>query len=35
MEVPEELIRVGELLQVDLRMAKTHVFDVESSQTIV
>jgi multiple sugar transport system ATP-binding protein len=35
MEVPEELIRVGELLQVDLRMARTHVFDAETSQTIV
>ncbi len=35
MEVPERPLRVGETLQVDLRMAKTHVFDSESSQTII
>ena len=35
MEVPESPLRVGETLQVDLRMAKTHVFDAETSQTIV
>jgi multiple sugar transport system ATP-binding protein len=35
MPVPEIPPRVGEALQVDLRMAKTHVFDVETSRTII
>src|SRR5512143_626748 len=35
MEVPEHPLRVGETLEVSLRMAKTHVFDAETSQTIV
>jgi hypothetical protein len=35
MEVPETPLRVGETIQVDLRMTKTHVFDAETSRTIV
>jgi multiple sugar transport system ATP-binding protein len=35
MEAPERPLRVGQTLQVDLKMAKTHVFDAETSQTIV
>jgi len=35
MPVPEHPLRVGETLKVDLRMAKTHVFDSETSETIV
>jgi multiple sugar transport system ATP-binding protein len=35
MDVPERPLRVGETLKVDLRMAKTHVFDSETSQTII
>ena len=35
MNVPESPLRVGETLQVDLKMAKTHVFDTETSQTII
>jgi multiple sugar transport system ATP-binding protein len=35
MEVPETPLHVGETLQVDLKMAKTHVFDAETSRTIV
>ena len=35
MDVPETPLRVGESLQVDLKMAKTHVFDFETSQTII
>jgi multiple sugar transport system ATP-binding protein len=35
MDVPERPLRVGEELQVDLKMAKTHVFDLETEQTIV
>jgi multiple sugar transport system ATP-binding protein len=35
MDVPERPLRVGEELQVDLKMVKTHVFDVETEQTIV
>jgi len=35
MEVPETPLRVGEAIRVDLRMAKTHVFDAETSRTIV
>jgi multiple sugar transport system ATP-binding protein len=35
MEVPERPLRVGQELEVDLRMVKTHVFDRETGQTIV
>jgi len=35
MEVPEIPVRVGETLQVDLKMVKTHVFDAETSRTII
>ncbi len=35
MEVPERPLRVGETLEVSLRMPKTHVFDADTSQTIV
>jgi multiple sugar transport system ATP-binding protein len=35
MEVPEMPLRVGDTLDVELRMAKTHVFDPETSLTIV
>jgi multiple sugar transport system ATP-binding protein len=35
MEVPDKPLRVGDSLLVDLRMTKTHVFDSETSQTIV
>ncbi|MCU0898276.1 MAG: sn-glycerol-3-phosphate ABC transporter ATP-binding protein UgpC [Burkholderiales bacterium] len=35
MEVPDHPLQVGETLEVDLRMAKTHVFDVQTSLTIV
>ncbi len=35
MDVPESPFRVGETLQVSLKMAKTHVFDAATSQTIV
>jgi multiple sugar transport system ATP-binding protein len=35
MEAPELLLTEGQALQVDLKMVKTHVFDKETSQTIV
>jgi len=35
MEVPEQPLLVGETLRVDLKMAKTHVFDAETSRTII
>ena len=35
MEVPDVPPKVGEMLEVDIKMAKTHVFDKETSQTIV
>ncbi len=35
MDVPETPLRVGATLKVDLKMAKTHVFDPETSQTII
>ena len=35
MEAPELLLTEGQALEVDLKMAKTHVFDKETSQTIV
>ena len=35
MEAPELLLTEGQTLEVDLKMTKTHVFDKETSQTIV
>jgi len=35
MEAPELLLTEGQTLEVDLKMVKTHVFDKETSQTIV
>jgi multiple sugar transport system ATP-binding protein len=35
MEAPERPLSVGETLQVELKMAKTHLFDGETSRTIV
>ena len=35
MEVPERPMTVGQTLEVDLKMSKTHVFDKETSRTIV
>ncbi len=35
MDVPERPLHVGETVQVDVAMAKTHVFDSQTSQTIV
>jgi multiple sugar transport system ATP-binding protein len=35
MEAPELLLTEGQTLEVDLKMAKTHLFDKETSQTIV
>ena len=35
MEAPERLLTEGQRLEVDLKMMKTHVFDKETSQTIV
>jgi multiple sugar transport system ATP-binding protein len=35
MDVPETPLHVGETLKVDLKMPKTHVFDAETSETIV
>jgi len=35
MEVPEHPLSVGQTLQVDLKMAKTHIFDKETLQTII
>jgi len=35
MDVPQSPLRVGETLKVDLKMARTHVFDSETSQTII
>ena len=35
MGVPEIPLRVGEALQVDLKMVNAHVFDSETSQTII
>jgi multiple sugar transport system ATP-binding protein len=35
MEVPEAPMRVGDTIEVDLKMAKTHVFDAQTSLTIV
>jgi multiple sugar transport system ATP-binding protein len=35
MEVPDAPLRVGQSLEVQFRMAKTHVFDFESARTIV
>ena len=35
MAVPERLISAGETIQIDFKMPKTHVFDKESSRTII
>ncbi|MCM2297074.1 sn-glycerol-3-phosphate ABC transporter ATP-binding protein UgpC [Rhodoferax sp.] len=35
MAVPEHLICAGETIQIDFKMVKTHIFDKESSQTII
>jgi multiple sugar transport system ATP-binding protein len=35
MEAPEHPLEVGQTLEVELKMAKTHIFDKETSQTIV
>jgi multiple sugar transport system ATP-binding protein len=35
MEAPERPLTVGQTLEVDLKMEKTHIFDKETSQTIV
>ena len=35
MDVPANPLRVGEALKVEFRMAKTHVFDAETTRTIV
>ena len=35
MEVPETPLHVGDTIEVDLKMAKTHVFDAQTSLTIV
>ena len=35
MEVPEHPVSVGQILEMDLRMSKTHIFDKETSRTIV
>ena len=35
MEAPEILPSVGQTLEVELKMSKTHVFDKETSQTIL
>ena len=35
MHVPEKPLRVGDTLTVDLKMAKTHIFDLETSETII
>jgi hypothetical protein len=35
MEAPERPLEVGQTLDVELKMAKTHLFDEETSQTII
>jgi len=35
MDVPEPPLHVGDTLKVDLKMPKTHVFDAETSETII
>ena len=35
MEVPECPLTVGQTLEVDLKMSKAHIFDKETSRTIV
>ncbi len=35
MESPEQPLTVGQTLEVDLKMSKTHLFDTKTSQTIV
>jgi hypothetical protein len=35
MEVPEQPLSVGQTLQLDLKMLKSHVFDMETMQAVV
>ena len=35
MEVPEHPLTVGQTVKLDLKMSKTHIFDKETSRTIV
>jgi multiple sugar transport system ATP-binding protein len=35
METPEQPVAVGQALEVEVRMAKTHLFDPQTSQTII
>jgi hypothetical protein len=35
MEAPDRPLGVGQMLEVELKMARTHLFDQETSQTIV
>jgi hypothetical protein len=35
MEAPDRPLSVGQMLEVELKMPRTHVFDQETSQTIV
>ena len=35
MEVPDCPPTVGQILEVDLKMSKTHIFDTETSRAIV
>ena len=35
MEAPERPLEVGQSLEVELKMARTHLFDKETSQTII
>ncbi|MDA8094278.1 MAG: TOBE domain-containing protein [Betaproteobacteria bacterium] len=35
MEAPEQALAEGQTLEVELKMGKTHVFDKETSQTVV
>jgi multiple sugar transport system ATP-binding protein len=35
MEVPDRPLTVGQTLEMDLKMSNTHIFDKETSRTIV
>jgi multiple sugar transport system ATP-binding protein len=35
MEVPERPLAVGQMLEMDMKMSRTHIFDKETSRTIV
>jgi hypothetical protein len=35
MDVPERPLAVGQTLEMDLKMSKTHIFDKETSRTII